>query len=289
MPRIRTGTFSASVRKRVEFRVCPRISARGAPLLRAGAGSRAARDVFLSLGKNPDRRPAASLPTTRTCSCSRCGGGAGAYAFPLAEQGYSVHLIDPVPLHIEQAKQRAETAPAAPKDFQVGDARSLSINDATADAVLLFGPLYHLTERRDRLTALREAHRVLHPGGTLFAVAISRFASALDGIGRGRMRDPKFAQIVEQDLKTGQHRNETEEFEYFTTAFFHHPDEFLEELKEGEFSDVTLRSIEGPLWAPPEPLTPEERDRLMTIMRTIETEPTLIGSSAHIMAIARKS
>lgn len=71
MPRIRTGTFSASVRKRVEFRVCPRISARGAPLLRAGAGSRAARDVFLSLGKNPDRRPAASLPTTRTCSSTR--------------------------------------------------------------------------------------------------------------------------------------------------------------------------------------------------------------------------
>src|SRR5262245_2610099 len=52
------------------------------------------------------------------------GGGAGAYAFPLAEQGYSVHLIDPVPLHIEQAKERAKAAAAAPQRFQVGDARS---------------------------------------------------------------------------------------------------------------------------------------------------------------------
>ena len=35
------------------------------------------------------------------------GGAAGAYAFPLTERGYVVDLVDPVPLHVEQAKQRA--------------------------------------------------------------------------------------------------------------------------------------------------------------------------------------
>ena len=29
------------------------------------------------------------------------GGGAGAYALPLAREGYSVHLIDPVGLHVD--------------------------------------------------------------------------------------------------------------------------------------------------------------------------------------------
>src|SRR5436190_17430614 len=69
------------------------------------------------------------------------GGGAGAYAFPLAEKGYIVDLIDPVPLHIEQARKQAEMTRRAPRSFQVGDARAIPAEDATADAVLLFGPL----------------------------------------------------------------------------------------------------------------------------------------------------
>src|SRR5262249_17008601 len=71
------------------------------------------------------------------------GGGAGAYAFPLAEKGYVVDLIDPVPLHIEQARNVAGTAARTPRSLQVGDARAISADDGTADAVLFFGPLYH--------------------------------------------------------------------------------------------------------------------------------------------------
>ena len=32
------------------------------------------------------------------------GGAAGAYALPLAGEGYDVHLLDPVALHVEQAR-----------------------------------------------------------------------------------------------------------------------------------------------------------------------------------------
>src|SRR5215467_12932689 len=48
------------------------------------------------------------------------GGAAGAYAFALAERGYVVDRIDPVLLHIEQAKQRALVDQRAPRSFQVG-------------------------------------------------------------------------------------------------------------------------------------------------------------------------
>src|SRR5580698_598596 len=47
------------------------------------------------------------------------GGGAGAYAFPLAERGYVVDLVDPVPLHVEQAKQRAAIDQRMPRSIQV--------------------------------------------------------------------------------------------------------------------------------------------------------------------------
>lgn len=221
------------------------------------------------------------------------GGAAGAYAFPLAEMGYVVDLFDPVHLHIEQAQraanQRAAIQARTPRQFQVADARDIPCEDASAGAVLLFGPLYHLTDREERLKAIREAHRVLRNGGVLLAVAISRFASALDGIGRGFIRDPRFVSIVEQDLQTGQHRNETGNLEYFTTAFFHHPDELKAELEAGGFPGPRLCAIEGSIWNVPEPDTAEQRERLMAAVRAIESEPALMGASAHIMGIATKA
>lgn len=217
------------------------------------------------------------------------GGAAGAYAFPLAEMGYTVDLFDPVPLHIEQAREHAATRERVPRNFQVADARAIPCEDGIADAVLFFGPLYHLTEREDRLRAIREAHRALRNGGVLLAVAISRFASALDGIGRGLIRDPHFVSIVEQDLKTGQHRNETDNPEYFTTAFFHHPDELKEEMAEGGFADPRLCAIEGPIWNVQAPHTAEQREQLMATLRAIESEPALLGASAHMMGIATKN
>jgi SAM-dependent methyltransferase len=216
------------------------------------------------------------------------GGGAGAYAFPLAEKGYVVDLIDPVSLHIEQAKEHAALHEPAPRTMRVGDARHIPAEDETADVVLLFGPLYHLPNVNERLIAIREARRVLRAGGSLLAVAISRFASALDGMSRGLIRDTEFVRIAEQDLKTGQHRNPTPNVDYFTTAFFHHPDEFKNELIEGGFFMPTLCAIEGPVWSLPELETAEQRNSVMAIMRTLESEPTLIGASAHIMGIAKR-
>src|SRR5437868_12750878 len=64
------------------------------------------------------------------------GGAAGAYAFPLADKGYVVDLVDPVPLHVDQAKQRAARGQRVPRDFKVGDARAIPYDDAVADAVL---------------------------------------------------------------------------------------------------------------------------------------------------------
>lgn len=214
------------------------------------------------------------------------GGAAGAYAFPLAERGYVVDLIDPVPLHLEQARRRAAELARGPRSFLPGDARGIPAQDSAADAVLLFGPLYHLTDVSERLQAIREARRVLRAGGVLMAVAISRFASALDGMARGFIGDPEFVRIVKQDLATGQHRNQTGNPNYFTTAFFHHPDELKAEMIEAGFADPKLCAIEGPNWSVTDSVAEEQQEEVMATMRAIESEPSLIGASAHIMGIA---
>jgi ubiquinone/menaquinone biosynthesis C-methylase UbiE len=107
------------------------------------------------------------------------GGGPGVYASRLARDGYRVTLIDVLPLHVEQAAALSADQPDAPFATSVGDARQLEANHESADAVLLLGPLYHLTEREHRLRALREARRVLRVGGVVIGAAISRRRSRI--------------------------------------------------------------------------------------------------------------
>ena len=152
--------------------------------------------------------------------------------------------------------------------------------------MLLLGPLYHLTERADRVRALTEALRVLRPGGVVLAVGISRFASLLDGLKRRALSDPEFKAIVAGDVRDGQHRNPAgdERPEHFTTAFFHRPEELQREAHDAGFDDVELFVVEGPGWMV-EDLN--DRDNQVFAARAVESERTLMSASSHIMVIGR--
>ena len=220
------------------------------------------------------------------------GGAAGVYAFPLAKQGYKVHLIDPVELHLEQARSLAATSGVALASIALGDARKLEFSTGGADAVLLFGPLYHLIEHKDRVQALGEARRILKPGGVLFAAVISRFASFIDGLLNGFFQDATFRKIIAGDLASGQHRNPANHPAYFTTAYFHRPEELADELREAGFENARILAIEGIAWSGARFRDtwkdPAQREKLMEFLSLIESEPSLLGASAHIMAVARR-
>jgi SAM-dependent methyltransferase len=194
---------------------------------------------------------------------------------------------------VSEAARRSGAAPAPLASCRVGDARSVDSADAAADLVLLLGPLYHLTERADRVQALREARRVLRPGGRLLAAAISRAASALDGLSRGLLGDPRFAAMVARDLDEGQHRNATERLDYFTTAYFHRPDELAEELAEAGLEVDAVVGIEGPGWLLPDIAErmrdQSSRSQVLQVARLLEVDPTVIGASAHLLAVGRRT
>ena len=221
------------------------------------------------------------------------GGGPGRYACWLAAEGYQVHLVDPVPKLVEQARAASAAQPDCPlASAAVGDARSLPHGPGSADAVLLMGPLYHLPEREQRLAALREAYRVLKPGGILVAKAVNRFASLLDGICRGFIDDPEFVDIIRRDLAEGQHRGVPGTTRYFTTAYFHRPDELAAEVRESGFGQRGLFTVQGPAQFAPDldarMADPARRAQLLDLIRLVEEEQTLLGAASHIALVAEK-
>lgn len=221
------------------------------------------------------------------------GGASGAYAIPLAKRGYEVHLVDPVDRHLDLARTQATENDVALASISKGDARDLEFEDASADGVLLLGPLYHLTERADRLRALTEAWRVVRPGGIVVAAAISRFASTYDSLMGGFVDQPGFEQMLDRDLSEGRHLPPADRTDWFTNAYFHLPDELRAELVEASFGDVDILAVEGPGWVIPdidERLDdPARRERLLRLLERVEPEPSILGASAHFVGVARRT
>jgi ubiquinone/menaquinone biosynthesis C-methylase UbiE len=220
------------------------------------------------------------------------GGGTGPYSRWLAKSGYTVHLVEPSAKLLAQARNLAEKKRGAPLfHCHQGDARSLGFPDRFADAVLLFGPLYHLTAKAERLRALRESRRVLKKTGRIFAAAISRFASAVDGLAREFFKESVFFDIIVQDLADGRHRNPTDRVEFFTDAYFHRPSDLRTEIESAGFASCRVFPVEGlgiflqdfdAVCA-----QPRLRKRLLAIVERTENEPDVLGVSPHLLAVAR--
>ena len=220
------------------------------------------------------------------------GGAAGAYSLWLAAQGYEVHLVDASARLVEEARTRSARAAAPIASCSIADARSLPQEDGSAAVVLVMGPLYHLTAAVDRATALQEAFRILASGGTVVVAAISRYASALDGLKRRLSLDPRFVKIRDRDLAEGQHRNQTENADYFTTAYFHRPDDLRSELETAGFQGVSVVGVEGPGWLLQDFDSRWKdaalRKDLVDTARILESEPAIVGASAHFLGLGRK-
>lgn len=221
------------------------------------------------------------------------GGGTGTYSCWLLEKGYSVTFVDLVPKHVEMATKKMSRI-AKPEMFSslVGDSCNLDAADNSTDLVLLMGPLYHLQEENKRYLALKEALRILKPGGHLFCAIISKFASLLDGLNSGYIHDPEFRTIIKGDLKSGCHNNHTTKQEYFTTAYFQHPDELTKEMTTAGFTGIKTLGIEGILWASKDLETlrkdTEAWKTAFDFMRSVESDSSIIAASPHIMGIGIK-
>ncbi len=220
------------------------------------------------------------------------GGGPGVYAEWLAEMGHAVHLVDPVGKHIQQAQKRAAKL-KKPFKAILGEARNLDLPDGTADLVILHGPLYHLQLRAERMQALQEANRILKANGILLAFAINHTVSTITGLLNGMIHDAQFYAMCQSELKTGIHNPPANWPGILPEAFFHKPQELIDEVNEAGFNNLKLFAVEGMVWLDSKYFEsrsdPRKKEAMMALLRSTEENTELLSLSPHLMVSARKS
>jgi len=204
------------------------------------------------------------------------GGGPGRQARHLLDRGYDVTLYDIVPKHVDQAEARGVAA-------HLGDARRLPVGDATADAVLLLGPLYHLPTAADRAQALAEVSRVLRPGGVAVVAALSRWGRVFVRAAAGELGDPAGHRHTLATIRDG--RVDSGDA-WVQVAYLHDPHELETELHTAGLRQVQVVGVEGPAgaWARRDPSLNTSAVELARIAETAMAE-----ASIHLLAHGIKS
>jgi len=98
--------------------------------------------------------------------------------------------------------------------------------------------------------------------------------------------------IVRGDLDSGRHRNPTGNPAYFTDGYFHRPEELRGEIEQEGFTEKALLLVDPAAcnfkdfdswWD-----NPDKREKVLGLLRKVESEPSLMGMGPHLMCMARK-
>ena len=231
------------------------------------------------------------------------GGAYGEYSWWLASLGYEVHLFDLSETNIAMSAELATDYPGVKlASATVCDARSIPWPDKSADAVLLMGPLYSITEYEERILAIRESRRLLKDDGILFSAALTPYSVLvprialyhIDGTAKRReLDDPAVISMIERALEDGCYCNPEKKIASgLGSSHLHTAKALREELSEGGFDTATVHGIMGGAWLAPnldELLANDETKAvLMKTVRMLDTHEEIIGLSGHLLAVSRK-
>ena len=220
-----------------------------------------------------------------------CGGGPGRYASELARLGYAVTLFDLSAACLRLAREKADEAGVTLAAYEHGTATDLSrFADASFDAVLLLGPLYHLLEEDERHQALAEAYRVLQPVGVLFASFITRYAS-LRWTAANEPTLPLEDHGLEELILTSGRLPPRDAPGPVFVAYFAHPAEVVPLCQGAGFAVVTVLGVEGVvsmIEAGVNALSGDAWELWVDLNYRLATDPSIHGCNEHLLVIAVK-
>lgn len=221
------------------------------------------------------------------------GGAAGAYTIPLAKKGYEMYLADLSEKLIDQAKEQIEKENIEKvKSCDIVNAIDLSIyENEQFDAVLLFGPLYHLLTIEERQKSIKEINRVLRKGGLVFASFIPYLAGSIAIIDR-YIRHPEQVDInsLVKVFNTGEFNNTSNNG--FQEGSYIKSEEIVKLFKNNNFEKEEILSIRGFGYEKEEKLyNIKDKEMFKTIIELIQetaNQKEIIETCGHAMYIGKK-
>lgn len=129
----------------------------------------------VSCSKAPLSLETSALNSQKSAKILDLGAGTGRYAISLAKEGFDVSAVELVKKNLDVMNSKHERIKIWP-----GNALDLHfLEDETFDITIMFGPLYHLQTKEEKLKALSEARRVTKKNGIIFAAYIMNEYSIL--------------------------------------------------------------------------------------------------------------
>jgi hypothetical protein len=121
----------------------------------------------------------------------------------------------------------------------------------------------------------------------ILAEVISRFAWVLDATCKGLLDQPDIWSDFTWNIETGLSKDPGKIDDGGFWAYFHHPEELRTELRAADFADVVLLGVEGYGWL----LGDLEQQMtspgpLLRAIRLTESDPSMLGCSAHVLGVA---
>lgn len=232
------------------------------------------------------------------------GGAYGEYAWWLSSLGYEVHLFDLSETNIRMSAELASEYPGVSlHSATTCDARAVPRPDHSADAILLMGPLYSITELPERLLALKESLRLLKNDGLLFSAALTPCSVLLSRLNVyhasddrkcRELDDPAVIAIIERALTDGCYINpERRITNGLGSSHLHTATALRNELSLGGFSTLSVHGVMGGAWLAPNldelMARADTKDILMKTVRMLDTHEEILGLSGHLLAVSRKS
>ncbi len=208
------------------------------------------------------------------------GAGTGRYAVPLALEGYDVSAVELVKHNLSRMKAKTDLVKA-----KQGNALNLKKYPSDFfDLTLLFGPMYHLFSKEDKVKALSEASRVTKPGGILMvAYCMNEYGLISYAFREGHLKECLEKGRISEDFHCIS--REEDLYDYVRV-------EDIDALnKEAGLSRIKIISPDGPAnYIRPtlKEMTEEEFDFFVRYQISVAERGDLIGAAAHTVDILRK-
>ena len=246
---------------------------------------------------HPAKLPAddgASAKSDGEISILDLGGGAGAYSFPLAKKGYKVTLADLSETLLSHAKKQKEEDKVQNLGScdQVNATDLSRYKDSAFDVVLLFGPLYHLTEKNEREKCVGEIRRVLKTGGKVFASFIPHLSGSIALVQRFCWSpDQVDINTLEECFNSGKFKNLSDNG--FQEGYYPTSEEIENLFTANGFEKQLLRSIRGFGYEKEDVIYKFENtpdfDKIIGLINDTAADKSIVEMCGHAMYIGVKN